>query len=617
MKIAVCVKWVPVVSRLQFDQETKRIVREGVPSELNPYDLLAMRRAVELKESHGAEVTVFTMGPPNAREALVRCLAMGADHAYHINDRAFAGSDTLATARALALALSRDKYDLLLFGNSSVDAETGQVGPEVAELLGLPQVTGVEQLDLLPGTNGEGSRIRAMRTLEDATQVVESHLPALVSVTEGIAPEVNPTRDEIKAAMGQPIQELSAHDLSDDVAIFGQSGSPTWVSEVRNVESSRLQRLIQDVSPEEAATQIVAFLKQRGVLDPSHRETRHPLRQAPSEGRPLQGPETWVVAELGAHGVRRVSYELLGAAQDVADAVHGPVVAVLMGGPDVGEHASDLGQHGADLVAVASGPRLAEYTTEAYTETLAHGIELRRPYAVLLPSTANGRDLAARVAARLKLGLTGDCVGLEVDGEGRLVQLKPAFGGAVVAPIYSKTLPNMATVRPGLLEPLQPNPERQCVRIEIAVLAPEEPAVHVVESRLVDMGDASDLEEASTVICIGMGVGGPEQIQELEPLRQLLDARFITTRDVVEHGWLPKQLQVGITGRSVAADLYLGLGVRGHFNHTVGIQRVGTVVAINNNRRSGIFKQADLGVIADLHEVVPALTTALRAVRAG
>ncbi|MEX2598956.1 MAG: FAD-binding protein [Dehalococcoidia bacterium] len=606
MKIAVCVKWVPVVARMKFDPETKRVIREGVPNELNAYDLLAVQRAVELKESHGAEVSVFTMGPPGARDGLVRCLALGADHAYHIMDAALAGSDTLATSRALALALSREQYDLLLFGNNSVDAETGQVGPEVAELLGLPQVTGVEQLDML-----EGGRVRAVRTLDDGTQVVECPLPALVSVTEGVAPEINPTRDEIKAVADRPITEISASDLSDDLSIFGAEGSPTWVSEIRIVESTREQRVIEDAAPEDAAAQVVAYLKERGVLDPALRGAKHVRLDALPAARPLEGPETWVLVEHGMHGLRAVSLELLGAAQAVADAIEGPVVAVLLGGADVERYVPELCCAGADVVAVAADERLASYTTEAYTATLSAAIQERRPYAVLLPSTANGRDLAARVAGRLKLGLTGDCIGLEVDAEGRLVQLKPAFGGNVVAPIYSKTLPNLATVRPGLLEPLEPNNARPPVRTDLPVFAPAEPAVRVVESIPVDTGDASDLETAWSVVCIGMGLGGPERIAELEPLRKVLDARFVITRDVAEHGWLPKQLQVGITGRSIAPDLYIGVGVRGDFNHTVGIQRAGTVIAVNNNRRATIFRQVDLGVVGDLHEFIPALTKAL------
>ena len=310
--------------------------------------------------------------------------------------------------------------------------------------------------------------------------------------------------------------------------------------------------------------------------------------------------------------MRAVTHEMLAAAQPVADAVGGPVVAVLMGGAEAGRHAEELGAAGADVVAVAAGDALATYSTDAYAATLTAAIGAREPFAVLLPSTPNGRDLAARVAARLELGLTGDCVGLEVDGEGRLVQLKPAFGGNVVAPILSRTLPNMTTVRPGIFAAFEPDPSRASSTVELDVVAPETVRVRTIEMRLAPESDAAALDAAWAVVCVGKGVGGPEHIPELDELRDVLEARYVCTRDVADAGWMPKQLQVGLTGRSIAPTLYVGVGVRGDPNHTVGIKRAGTVVAVNNNRRATFFKQADVSVLADWQDFVPALVRELR-----
>ncbi|MEE8517871.1 MAG: electron transfer flavoprotein subunit beta/FixA family protein, partial [Dehalococcoidia bacterium] len=298
MKIAVCVKWVPVVSRMKFDTETKRIVRDGVPNELNGYDVLSVQRAVELKASHDAEVSVYTMGPPNAREGLARCLAMGADRAFHIIDAALAGSDTLATSRALSLAIAKETYDLILFGYFSVDAETSQVGPEVAELMGLPQVTCVSKLDVVDDTT-----LRVERTLDDGTEVVEVTLPAVISVTDGIAAEVFPERDEIKEAELREIPEITARELSEDSSLFGVEGSPTSVSEIRIVESTRERLVVEEVPVDEAARQVVAFLKERGALDPDKRVVPE-LAPAPADSRAVEGPEVWVVVEHGSTGVK-------------------------------------------------------------------------------------------------------------------------------------------------------------------------------------------------------------------------------------------------------------------------------------------------------------------------
>ena len=150
LKQVVLVKQVPAIAEMAFDAESRTLKREGVRLEVSSFDVRALVRALELRAEHGGEVVVLTMGPPSAREALVYCLALGADRGIHLVDRAFAGADTLATARVLARALTREGYDLVLCGRASVDAETAQVGPEVAELLDLPQVCCARTLTVDP-----------------------------------------------------------------------------------------------------------------------------------------------------------------------------------------------------------------------------------------------------------------------------------------------------------------------------------------------------------------------------------------------------------------------------------------------------------------------------------
>lgn len=604
VRIAVCVKWVPMIARVRFDSDMKRIVREGVPSELNSYDVLAINKAVGLRDTHGGEITAISMGPPDARRGLVRCLAMGADHAIHLNDLAFAGSDTLATSRALALAVGRTPYDLILFGASSVDAETGQVGPEVAEFLGVPQVTYVSKLDVIDGG------IRAERTLENGTETVSAPMPVAVSVIEGVAPDTGPSRDEISAAEQLEIWELTAAELASDASVFGVAGSPTWVSEIRHVESPRSGLLIESRTPSSAARELVALLSQRAGQVPDRSEEDAPTALDHIRG---PGPQTWVIAERSGAQWRNVTYEMLAAAQPIADAVGGPVVAVALGDLEVRSMTDSLAWRGADIVAIGSTEELSDYSTSAYVAILAKAIIDHAPYAVLLPSTPNGRDLAARLAARLQLGLTGDVIGLEVDAQGRLVQLKPAFGGNILAPIYSNTSPNMATVGSGRFTPLRPNFARSPNIVELAaVLAPAD-GVRTLGFQSTPEDDAALLDEADAVICVGMGIGSAGKIRELDALSNALHAEYVCTRDVVEAGWMPRQRQVGLTGRSIAPRLYIGIGVRGDFNHVVGIQRTHTIVAINNNKKASFFRgQCDVGVVADWEEFVPALVTELR-----
>ena len=612
MKIAVCIKQVPVVSMLKFDNETRRVIREGVPSEVNPFDVLAMSLAANLKQAHAAEVIVYTMGPPQARDALIQCLAMGADRAVHLSDRAFAGADTLATARALSLALALDTPDLIICGRNSVDAETGQVGPEIAELLDLPQITNVRKLTLDP----HAAALTAERATDEGYDLVRCPLPALITVTEDVAPETYPNRAARQAAQDKPIATLTAAHLSPDASQFGLDGSPTYVSEIYSVTPHRDRILIRDTPIPDAVSQLMEYLESRGVF---HQSQADPASSAPPRGgiRPkTDAGAVWVVAETLGSQLRPVSLELLGSACHLADKLQTRVEAILIGSLTA-HHAPTLIAHGADAVHMAQSPRLARYETASYTHILAAAIRAHSPYAVLLPSTLNGRDLAARLAARLSLGLTGDCIGLELDADGRLAQLKPAFGGDVVAPILSHTRPYMATVRPGILTPVAPD---RSITASITSLPLDDLPPSRVET-LETVADESaaggaELDSARVIVGVGKGIGGIENLPIARELAAALNAPLGATRDITELGWLPRQAQIGLSGKSVAPDLYIAVALRGVFNHTVGIQKARVIVAINNNPRSPIFQSADIGILADYAQILPHLTRALQARRA-
>ncbi len=606
MKIAVCIKQVPAISMLRFDNETRRMVREGVPNEVNPYDVLGVSLAARLKAEHDAEVVVLTMGPPQASEALVQAMAMGADYAVHLNDRAFAGSDTLATARALSLALEREDCDLIICGRNSADSETGQVGPEIAEMIGIPQITAVSTLDIAP----DGKSLTAVRLNDEGHQRIECALPALVSVTDGVAEETYPQREDMEEARQKTIRELTAADLSDDPSQFGESGSPTWVNDIFSLESGRDATVIRNATPQDAVSQVMEFLEERGIFDSSASSDRTAPPRGPRMDRGDIGP-IWVAAEIMGGAVRPVTLELLGRARELAPTLGTNVEAVLIGSADE-SHIRELTAYGADAVRVADAPHLALYDTEAHTAVLTAAIREYSPFAVLLPSTTNGRDLAARIAGRLQLGLTGDCVGIEIDHEGRLSQLKPAFGGGIVAPILSRTLPNMATIRSGILTECVPDYSIEPVVNTLDTSDAEPSRLRIVESVSDESAEGAELERATRVVSVGMGIGGPENMAPIRELADALGASIGATRDVADAGWLPRQYQIGISGKSVAPELYVAVALRGPFNHTVGIQRSGTIIAINNSPRSPIFRAADCGIVGDWREVVPVLADAVR-----
>jgi electron transfer flavoprotein alpha subunit len=316
-----------------------------------------------------------------------------------------------------------------------------------------------------------------------------------------------------------------------------------------------------------------------------------------------------VVVETGPQRLRPVTAELLAKAAELAVALGGRVEAVIVG--DGRERAAELAAAGADRILVAEGNGLVPYTTEAHAAVLTEAIRAHRPRVVLLGSTTRGRDLAPRVAARLGLGLTGDAIDLDVDREGRVRQHKPAFGGAVVAPIMARTRPEMATVRPGILQAARPDAARRAEVVTLAV--PQVTArVRVLGERLLPDVAGAELDAAPLVLGVGRGIGGPEGLGPIVSLAARLGAALAATREVTDAGWLPKQLQVGLTGRSIAPRLYVALAVSGVQEHMVGVRRAGVIVAINKNPKAPIFKQADLGVVADYTTLLPHLETALR-----
>ena len=614
MKIAVCVKYVPVVSRIQFDYENKVIQREGVPSEINPFDLLGINMAVDLKDGDDS-VIALSMGPPNAAEGLTQCYALGADRAVLLSDRALAGSDTLATAQALSLVLQRESPDLIVCGRNSSDAETGQVGPEVAELMGLPHVSNVRKLEIDRAAN----RITVERATDEGYQVLQCPLPAVVCVTEGAGQERYPGRDEMTEAQEKTVEQLTCADLTDDLSLFGLEGSPTWVEDIRLVEPDRLAVVIRDETPEEAARQIADHLRERLASlaaaegqDSDDAELPHYT----SGDRPI-----WVVAELAGDGVRQVTLEMLGKARALTPITQSEVVAVVISDNLEDESSrfavmQQLMAGSPDRILTLDTGGLGPVCGRGVADSLAETIAANPPYAVLFAATADGRDLAARIAARLRLGLTGDAIDLEINDAGQLVQLKPALGGNVVAPILSKTLPNLVTLRPGVLTPAPPENDAKLVRMVAIPPATSSGAdVTLVSEHLSEEHGALELTSAEVVVGVGMGVT-EEGVPTAQQLASSIGASICTTRNVVHSGWLPHHIQVGISGRTIAPQVYLAVGIRGAFNHTVGIQKAGVILAINRNHRAAIFRAADYGIVGDWNEYLPAVVEAIKPVLA-
>ena len=600
LKIAVCIKQIPLIEEANFDAVTRTIKRDG-PNVISAYDLRAISLAVDLKNRHGAETTVVTMGPPQARDALVDALAMGMDVAVHLEDRAFAGADTLATARALALWLARGSFDLIMLGKYSLDAETGQVGPEIAELIGAAQITGARKLEI------DGRTLRAERESDEGFDEVEAEMPAVITCAERIAQPVKVKPGAGDEAKTRPIQSVRAAELGADPREFGLAGSPTWVQEVRVVATPKTEcKFIDAAEPERAASETTSALERLGALEPRV-HNRRPIGTARRASK--RNRDVWIMCETDLAGrITRGTLELLSRGDELASRLGGAMVAAGFDGA-VARHAALLASFGADQVLTIEHSALVSYTPEAAAEAVAKLVLTHAPWGILLGATERGRDWGPRLAARLGLGLTGDAIDIELDAENRMVALKPAFGGNIVAPIYSKTFPQMATVRPGVLELAAPSEAKQA-EIQTARFEVSPPKSRLVKAHATLDATMTPLEGAEVVVGVGTGVGGPEGVAKVAAFARVLGAAMCATRRVTDQGWAPRQLQVGLTGKSIDPRLYIAVGVRGAPNHTCGLKRAQTVVAINNDADALIFERANIGLVADWQAVLPALQDA-------
>ncbi|AWI03167.1 electron transfer flavoprotein subunit beta/FixA family protein [Clostridium drakei] len=256
MNIVVCLKQVPDTTEVKIDPKTGTLIREGVPSIINPDDKNALEEALVLKENSGAKITVISMGPPQAEAALREALAMGADEAILITDRAFAGADTLATSHALAGALKKLDYDIVFAGRQAIDGDTAQVGPEIAEHLGIPQITYVEKVDI------DGDKIKVRKAWEDGYEDLTVKAPVLLTAIK----ELNVPRymhmKNIFNVFKQEVKVWTANDIGVDKSLLGLSGSPTKVKRSATKEAKGTGELINKPF-KEAAAYAVSKLKEK------------------------------------------------------------------------------------------------------------------------------------------------------------------------------------------------------------------------------------------------------------------------------------------------------------------------------------------------------------------
>ncbi len=513
MKIVCLVKQVPEAGSIEFDAETHTLKRQGVPLELNPFDRYAVQHAVDLREALGGEVVVLAMGPPQAEDALQEALALGADRAILLSDRVFAVADTLGTSRTLAYALRKEGFDLILCGRKSTDSETWQVPPEVAAFLGIPHLTNATAIE--PG-------LRVTRETDEAAEVWQLPIPALVSVAA-------PPEESRPGGHGDSVQTWGALDLVDEVHEydhrFGQTGSPTRVLAVRDVTPERAQFRAESVDA--ARAKIEELLAERAPEPPSWDKPPHAAEE------PAAFYDCWALVETRDGRATRTSLELLARAHFLSGKLGGLAVALVLG-----DGAPELAGRGAEVV------HRVHHDGDEW-QAVAEVLRRHRPHVLLIPATAWGREVGPRAAGELELGMTGDCVGVDIAKAGRLLQQKPAYGGNIVSVIMGATTPQLATVRPRMYEPLEPRDAQTQERVETLDLP--KPMARLLERRPHELPGWA-VEEGDVV------VARPDD---------------------------PQHLRVGLLGRQVAPQVFVGVELEGTVDELGGFVKSRVVVSVN------------------------------------
>lgn len=333
----------------------------------------------------------------------------------------------------------------------------------------------------------------------------------------------------------------------------------------------------------------------------------------------------FVFAQQVDNVISNIAYELIGKGKELAKDLGVEVTAVLVGS-DVKGLADQLAEYGADKVIVVDDPELKEYRTEPYTHAIASVIKEFKPEIFLIGATAIGRDLGPRVCARIHTGLTADCTKLDIGDfpmnpvpgretkHNQLLMTRPAFGGNTIATIACPDFrPQMATVRPGVMQKIEPKAGAKAEVINYNPgFTPDNKYVEILDV-VKSVTDTVDIMDAKILVSGGRGVGSKENFKLLEDLAEVIGGTVSCSRAVVENEWLPVDRQVGQTGKTVRPNVYFAIGISGAIQHTAGMEESDIIIAINKDPDAPIFDVADYGIVGDLNKIVPLLTEQLKA----
>ena len=624
MNYIVLVKQVPDIKNIPneaWDWEKGTLKRGLLDNVCNELDKQAMAFALGMREKHNGSVVSLTMGPPFAEEVLRYALSIGADAGVLLTDRKLGGADTAATAYPLAQAIRKiekeifngDKNYIIVSGMQSVDGDTAQVPPQIAEGLGIVHIAYATSFSF------DNGNLRVERITRRGTETVTpENYPCMVTVTEWAEP-LNASFSRTRWAYSQKLYQWSAADINADESHIGLTGSRTAVVRIFSPKEAIQRNCVF----ESDLGKLVRMLKESytSKLEPAEEEEETPKYHLPEGKKPDYKGDIWVYAEQEGGEINPATFELLGKAIELASPLDEKVGAVLVG-KDIKELSKELIACGADKVYIAEHELLENFLPVPYTKAASELIEKYKPQMMLFSATPLGRELAPRIAYRTNSGLTADCTGLDIvdfkrgDREftGVLRQTRPALGGNVMASIITQnSTVQMSTARPGVMQALEPDNRRTGDVFEYAPnITESDLGARIVSAELRQL--TSELKDTAVIVAGGSGCKTKEVFDKcIPPLAESL-GRFLgqeamvgASRLAVESGFIDRSHQVGQTGQTVKPRLYVAAGISGAVQHLTGMQNSDIILAINKDPSARIFKVADFGIVGNLEEIVPEL----------
>lgn len=629
MNIIVLVKQVPDITNIPkdaWDTDRGTLKRGMLESVLNPLDLHALSFAYQMRRfSSDGRVVCLTMGPVQAKAILVECLARGADEAVLLSDMKFAGADTAATAYTLGQAIRKIRQDtfqgapyIIIAGVQSVDGDTAQVPPQVADELGIEHIAYAQGVSR--DLNGELLiECAGAMGIDIVRPKQPSFLITVNACTDGLNRSFHRTRAVYEGEAALHIWH--AHDLILDETRIGLKGSRTWVAHIFTAQEKRagvcsypkgIGTLLDDIEKQYKMDKVPTYKKQETEDDLDKRPTYH--------------GDVWVYAEIAGGRAHRASFELLSKARELADVLRVSVVVFLMG-EHIRDTASSFIERGANKVYVAESPFLKEQLPGVYKKVIVEAVLKYRPQIMLFAATPWGRILAPRVAYGVGAGLTADCTALSIKDHEQgsvqytkvLHQTRPALGGNIMATILAKdAFCQMATVRPGVFDAARKNLNRMGEVVDVPVMVDQQDVGFEIVRQKEKIPEVM-LRCADIIVSGGRGIGSKVDVEMiLKPLAEELArwlggrAEVAGSRMAVEEGFIGHERQVGQTGQTVRPRLYVAVGISGTLQHTAGMKESQVIVAINKDPRARIFQFADFGLIGDFSDVVCQLTAAIR-----